>query len=766
MISYPDRLFDLIPVEYRERDAEQGYPLRALLRIVSRHAGLLEADIQRLWDNLFIETCQPWVIPYIGDLVGNRLLADATRLADDASARSIFTDLNGPNLRPAIALRSRADVAKTIYYRRRKGTLPMLEELARDVMGWPTVAVEFFELLGWHQHLEHLRPRSQWADVRSVDRMDRINGAFDETSHTVDVRRMSSQEGWHGTRKIGFFVHRLGSFELERSPARQANESWQYHFSPLGNPAPLFTRWLREGDAAGLATEFHVAAPLRGPFFYEDLVAYAATQPPRPDNTRLYGLPDAIPGSATTLCPECSFVVIRNGEVVTPTEDPSAPPGIFSPQVVCRQLDPWPASQPSGRVLGIDAEKGRMVFGDGFPGSTASVDVFYHYGFPAELGGGPYERHKWLVAAGIMQHELFVQEDAPPTATTFNTLTDALNEWQNALGRADTVITIMDNRSYDLPGTIGIPNDGALVIQAASGSRPHLRTPAGGLDVSSLPPAVAGDPDRQAAFTLSGVLVEGHIFARGDLGRFRIMHSTLVPGRSLDDDGDPVSFAPSLSVEDGPPNDPVNTQLRLEIAYSITGRISIPGRTAGVWLLDSIVDALGDDRLALDAPLVPVVLERSTLLGEARAGTLEMSESITTGLITSERTQAGCVRFSYVRPGSTTPRRYRCQPGLAVAKAIEEAVERDPALTDAQKAALRASVELRVVPSFNARLYGQPAYVQLRGSSPVQIRTGAEDGSEMGAYSHVKQAQREANLKLRLEEYLPFGLEAGLLFAT
>ncbi|MBK9095059.1 MAG: hypothetical protein IPM84_20320 [Anaerolineae bacterium] len=32
--------------------------------------GLVEDDISRLYDNWFIETCQEWVVPYIGDLLG------------------------------------------------------------------------------------------------------------------------------------------------------------------------------------------------------------------------------------------------------------------------------------------------------------------------------------------------------------------------------------------------------------------------------------------------------------------------------------------------------------------------------------------------------------------------------------------------------------------------------------------------------------------------------------------------------------------------
>src|SRR4051794_14279798 len=156
-MSEPDRLYDLLPLTHRERDASEGYPLRALLRIVAQQAGLVEQDIRTLYDDLFIETCRPWVIPYIGDLVGNRLLFDASRVTAADAAAKLFQDLAGRDLRPPIAVRTRADVAKTIYYRRRKGTLPMLEELARDVTGWPAHAVEFFELLGWTQFREHIR---------------------------------------------------------------------------------------------------------------------------------------------------------------------------------------------------------------------------------------------------------------------------------------------------------------------------------------------------------------------------------------------------------------------------------------------------------------------------------------------------------------------------------------------------------------------------------------------------------------------------------
>ena len=70
------------------------------------------------------------------------------------------------------------------------------------------------------------------------------------------------------------------------------------------------------------------------------------------------------------------------------------------------------------------------------------------------------------------------------------------------------------------------------------------------------------------------------------------------------------------------------------------------------------------------------------------------------------------------------------------------------------------------MPSFVATQYGRPAYCQLRLRRPAEIRTGAEDGSEMGVYCQLKQPQRESNLRIRLDEYLPFGLEAGLIYVT
>ena len=69
-------------------------------------------------------------------------------------------------------------------------------------------------------------------------------------------------------------------------------------------------------------------------------------------------------------------------------------------------------------------------------------------------------------------------------------------------------------------------------------------------------------------------------------------------------------------------------------------------------------------------------------------------------------------------------------------------------------------------PGFVAQSASHPAYAQLRLETPVEICTGAADEGEMGAYHLIAAPQREANLRIRLQEYLRFGLEAGIFYQT
>jgi hypothetical protein len=180
--------------------------------------------------------------------------------------------------------------------------------------------------------------------------------------------------------------------------------------------------------------------------------------------------------------------------------------------------------------------------------------------------------------------------------------------------------------------------------------------------------------------------------------------------------------------------------------------------------------ALESDRPAIarsdggELPGPPTTLERTTVFGAVHLKELVLaSEVIFTDTVVVQRRQAGCIRFSHVPENPQTPRRYRCQPDLALAqRAQEQLLASEGDLSPAE----RALVQARLRPSFTSVHYGHPAYAQLGLTCAEEIRTGAEDGSEMGALSNLKQSQREANLRIRLEEYLPFGLEAGLIYVT
>ena len=746
-------LYELLPAIYRERDEELGGPLKALLHIVQEQSDLVEQDIRQLWDDLFIDTCEPWVIPYLGDLVANLPLFDASRVRQPATAAELFPDLSGPPLAPEVALRSRADVAKTIYYRRRKGTLPMLEELARDVTGRGAHAVEFFELLGWTQCIRnHLRMHSlRTPDLRRVEPLDRLNGPFDTASHTVDVRPIEALTGWYNIKNIGFFLWRLPSHEVENVAARRVGAAgdFRYHFSPLGNPAPLFTRWRREGDEAGLATELHVPGPIRPAAFYEDLRRYNAILPPGPGFTAFYGLFDALPGPGLPQAPDSSFMIFRDGDPVPPEK------------VRCMNLSTW--AQPPGQWVGVDVQRGRMAFGGGFEPATG-VAVWYHYGFSADLGGGSYPRRAWLVRRS--DHKVYkVTKTAAVGAHA--SVGAALLEWATD-GKPDAVISILDSRTYEEAITIEPADNRWLAIEAADEVRPHLQLTAP-LEIQGIHP--------QSAVTLSGLLIEGWVHVTGELGRLRLLHTTLVPGRALEPgDGRPVGSDPSLEVDGGGPGVLLNEDLRVEIAFSITGPLRIPEHVLRISILDSIVDGAGTPALAGpgatgalgDPSGPPAWLERVTIFGTSRVRELLLaSEVIFTGAVLSRRRQEGCVRFSFLAVGSKTPRRYRCQPDLGIALRTEEAERKKGSkLTPLESKDLREEVQGWLVPSFTSDRYGQPAYAQLHLACPRQIATGAEDGSEMGAFCHLKQPQREANLRLRLEEYLPFGLEPGILYVT
>lgn len=761
-MSDPDRLWARLPAVHRERDAASGHPLRGLLRIVTEQADNVERDLEQLWGDLFIETCQSWVIPYIGDLVGSELLSSGRR--QPGLEAELFADLAGPDLRPPAVTRARDDVARTISRRRRSGTLAMLEDLARAVTGWPAHAVEFMTRVGWTQHVNHVRAEARWASVRDHGATTRLGGPFEQAMRTVDVRRIAQHEGWHAAGNVGLFVWRLQSHPLEDVPARRSGDSdWRFHFSPLGNRQALFSRWRREGDAAGLATEEHMPAPITGPRLHEDLAVIGDGGLADPDSTGLYGafgVDDDDDDDAIVPHPDASFFIRRDGVPIRPAA------------LRCRRLDPWPAEQPEGEVVAVDAVAGRIAVGSGLQGETEALEVSFLQPAVGGIGGGPYDRRAWLIGPPSggdadplrlrVKAQARVAEGVEPP--THETVVEAIADWV-AADRPDCVVELLDNGAYALPAAIELASDRWLAIEAADGRRPVLRAPGGSVAVT-----VVGDEPAtsRAALTFGGVVVEGAISAHAAAPRLRLLHTTLVPGRALSESGEPETTQPSVVV-DAPPGDERLQPIEVEIAFSICGPLRVSGRAERITLLDSIVDGLGGDAVAGvedGAATAQVRAERCTLLGGLVARRLQLSDCIVDGAARAERTLAGCVRFSYVGPGSTTPRRYRCEPDLAIARGLEAQRARRRVVSAADRAPLVARAERAVTPQFTADSYGLPGYGQLRLAGPAQLRSGASDGGEMGALSFIGQARRESNLHIRLEEYLPVGLEAGLIYVN
>ena len=157
------------------------------------------------------------------------------------------------------------------------------------------------------------------------------------------------------------------------------------------------------------------------------------------------------------------------------------------------------------------------------------------------------------------------------------------------------------------------------------------------------------------------------------------------------------------------------------------------------------MDATVEDGIAFAADAAgeagaEISLEDCTVIGRVNTRLMRLaSNCIFTAPVTAGRRQEGCMRFSFVPEGSITPRRFRCQPD---------------------------SAHPQVLPHFSSLRYGEPGFCQLRTATPRVIREGASDGGEMGVLHPLLQPQRETNLRIRLDEYLRFGLRAGLIYAT
>jgi len=569
--------------------------------------------------------------------------------------------------------------------------------------------VEFFQLLGTTQYMNHLRPHSRYApDLRRWEPLARIGGAFDSVAHTVDVRRIENGRGRFNIPNIGLYLWRLNSCPHTRSTAIRVDDR-RYLISPLGHPLQLFTNPQTEDEITHLADPINVPDPIRRRVMADRLPLY-------------YGhyQTEAIPPDEQVFDnKDPSLILHVNGKEVQRDDI-----------VVCNLDDDgavWAHEAPASHYA-IDPVLGRIAVAADLD-VPESIQVSYHYGFSADMGGGEYPRQRSADATGVTVLRV---------PTDHATIGGALA----ALG-GDGVVEIADSGRYAETLAVAVAPGGHVILRAAEQCRPTLilggeMTLSGGTD---------------SAFSLEGLLVAGGRLCVGniagnELARLHIAHATLVPGRALDAVGDPTTpDGESLVVE--------IADVAVEIDHAVVGALRLD-EGASMAANDSIIDATSADRMACAAPdgVAPggkLALAACTVIGRIRAtevGTISNSLLLarpaigdTLPAVYVVRRQSGCVRFSYLPFDALTPRRYRCQPETEAG-------------------------EVDVTPRFTSLRYGVAAYCQLTRTTAEAIRRGADDESEMGAFHCLFPAQREANLQIRLREFLRVSLAAGIFYET
>jgi len=709
-----ERLYSLLPAVHRTRDAvEGGDQLRALLAIAEEELDLLEADVQRLYDDWFIETCQEWVVPYIGDLL---------------AVRGLLPIENAP-------FSQRGLVANTIAYRRAKGTVAVLEQLARDVTGWGARAVEYFDRLATTRTMNHRR-RSDVAfvDVRSADAASLTGTPFERSAHLADVRHIDNGRGRYNIPNVGLHVWRLQSYPLDTfataqpvEPTGPPAEQGRYTISPLNYDLPLFNVPRAEEELTHLASEPNVAAPLRRRQLHDELSERRrARADHRTDFNEVY-FDDSQPVFRVVLAHGTDRTEVAPEQIaICDLSDPDNPPATG-----WRRPD-----KTKGLKVGVDPVLGRIALPE--DESADAVEIAYAYGFPGDLGGGPYDRSA-SVATALADLPAPDKADrrqwAVNGAEAPGALKAAVDVWNTITRRTVGVIAVTDSRSYDDDLEIHVRAGSRLLIVAADwpadkdpdataaparrfgrllprGRRPHV----GGAIT------VHGEPG--SALTLDGLLLEQPVTVDpGDLGLLRIAHCTLAPETA------------GLTVASS------NGSLTVELERTISGPVGLGPVAPRLSVRDCIVDGRGGDALA--AIEADADVQTSTIAGGTQVRTITAGNAIFTDPVTVRHRQTGCVRYCYLPLTSVVPRRFRCHPADEAA-----AVRVAPAFT---------SLDLRSGPS---------AYGQLATLCPTEITQGAEDEGEMGAFNFLKNAQRLTNLTTRMDEYLRFGLEAGVVFVT
>jgi len=593
------------------REKASRGPLESLLAVFAEQIGVVEENLEQLYDDFFIETCADWVVPYIGDLIGYQSLHSKV---------------------PAVAS-PRAEVAHTIALRRRKGTATVLEQLARDVTRWNARAVEFFELLATTQYMNHPRPHSRRCpDLRDGEALEWIGTAFESASRSVDVRRIESGRGRHNIPNVGVFLWRIDAYRHSDCPAVRVGPKC-YRVSPLNHDVPLYGRPQAEEEITHLAEPFNVPLPLSRRRLHRHLDSYYGEGP---------AAGEPMDNASPSLILKVNRKTIERDQID-----------------ICNLSGAdlaWSHIPEAGRYA-IDPQLGRVALPPEEP-DASDVRVTWHEGFSADLGGGEYPRGDTLSNSSEGVTPVRVPDDQ-------TTLARALT----AIG-GNGLVVITDNGRYEETPVVNVAANGTVEIRAANGRRPTLvlQSP------MTVKAGEGGSFVMNGLQVISAPLISALLTvpaAGGNaLAGLKLVHCTLVPGLALNADGQPTQAGkPSLVVEI--PNVIVKIERSIVGGVRAHERSTLDAKDSVIDATDEegIAYAAPDG----NAAGAKLSLEACTVVGKIHAreiGTVSNSilfaarkdKDTWPAPVRTERKQVGCVRFSFVPFDAVVPARYRCQP--------------------------------------------------------------------------------------------------------
>ncbi len=737
---YREKIWEMIPAYYRHEDgiADPPHVLRGLVEVIARQAADVRRSHDQLWQDQYIEQCQDWAVPYIGDLLATRLLS-----AHNSRGR-------------------RVDVAKTIYYRRRKGTLGVLEELVGDITGWEGKVVESFKRLARARH--GLDPEPQKfagritgtlaggvADLRHTWGAELTNTAFDEYYHTPDFRQHRGTLGRYNIPKLAVHLYRLQANRVDGvTPFRL--DDFRYSFDPSGREIQLFSPRVREDNWHNWCSieawqlpapitcrllnhsEFRIGTGLLLRLANNFGVDTAALEKLRrlsleviKGEERLQTLIELM-NEPTLLLPAVNQHILNTALVDNCGKHGLIPNAVAvyknelihqCAEVAATDLKNWPVDD-AGKGALIDPALSRLQL---FGATPHFLTVDYHYGFSGDIGAGTHAR---------------------PQVETVEANTEISGG--GAMNAADLhndgVTQIIDNATYGpLSDKLRVHY---LTLQAANGTRPYII-----METNWVLRCAAEEDD--ATVWLDGLWLgssddDNEVILRGD-GDYEsvtIRHCTFDPGGSRNIAGDliwPVRLVIEGKIE------------KLRIENSILSQISLrhDGMIEELEIVDSIIDvdshveiwgnAEPKHNIALNLPTTEVRLERVTVFGRVDVNRLWATETIFTGVADVTDTQTGCFRFSSAPTGSRLPTAY-------------------------ESYFLDTSVYNNAGGLFTSQILGHHGYGQLSQAAPVEISKGAENGSEMGAFSNELGPIKRANLETKINEYMPFGLIPFFILET